>query len=522
MVRFRVAFLFLLIICSTAASYAQGASVDSSLQKIIQVWNQIKNSYIDDVDMKRLSELTIEGMLKHLDPHTVYLPPAKQKDATEKLDGLFVGIGMQYLTLNDTVVVTGTINGSPAQRVGILGGDYLLRIDDESAIGLSTDNLTKRIRGRENTQVRLLFLREKDTIPFLVNREKINLESIPSFWMSDKRTGYIKLERFARTSTKELTEALTYLKSQRMKRLILDLRGNTGGYLDIGVQVANQFLQAGQLITYTEGEHSKREDYFADGKGLFMNGEVIVLTDGATASASEIVAGALQDHDRAIILGSKTFSKGLVQRPVDLIDGSAIRLTIARYHTPSGRVIQRPYKSISSSGLLQKDSLVYYTDQGRSVSGSGGIMPDYLLPKPDSLSIANWNKAIRLSAVSVFALQKSQTLREATLAKYSNAERYIKDWRIDSCTVKEFTHILETKGVLYSKMDDMTKGMLIAMVKASIGRYLYSGDVYNRILIPTELAYIEALKLIQNKDEYATLISRSPLEVSRKIGESLP
>lgn len=514
--------LLLLILMGCVVLHGQNTVADSSLQKIIQVWNQIKSSYIDDVDMKRLSELTIEGMLKHLDPHTVYLPPAKQKDATEKLDGLFVGVGMQYLTLNDTVVVTGTINGSPAQRVGILGGDYLLKIDDESAIGLSTENLTKRIRGRENTQVRLLFLRESDTIQFLVNRERINLESIPSYWISDKRTGYIKLERFARTSTKELTEALTFLKGRGMKRLILDLRGNTGGYLDIGVQVANQFLQAGQLITYTEGENSKREDYFSDGKGLFVDGELIVLTDGATASASEIVAGALQDHDRAIILGSKTFSKGLVQRPIDLIDGSAIRLTIARYHTPSGRVIQRPYKSISSSGVLQKDSLIYLTDHGRSVSGSGGIMPDYILPKPDSLSTANWNKAIRLSAVSVFALQESQALREKILADYSDPERYVKKWTIDTCTMNEFIHVLESKGVLYSKMDDLTKGMMMAMVKASIGRYLFSADVYNRILIPTELAYIEALRLIQNKAEYSSLISRSPLEVSRKIGESLP
>jgi len=517
----KVFFLFLVIVINTSLE-AQNVVADSSLQKIIQVWNQIKNNYIDEVDMERLSELTIEGMLKHLDPHTVYLPPAKQKDATEKLDGLFVGVGLQYLLLNDTVVVTGTIAGSPAQRAGILGGDLLLKIDGESAISLTSENLTKRIRGRENTQVRLLFLREKDTLGFIVNREKITLESIASYWMADKKTGYIKLERFARTTTKEMSDALTNLKKRGMKRLVLDLRGNTGGYLDVGVQVANQFLKEGVLITYTEGEHSKRENYFADGKGIFTEGEMVVLTDGATASASEIVAGALQDHDRAIILGSKTFSKGLVQRPVDLIDGSAIRLTIARYHTPSGRVIQKPYKSMSSSGLMQKDSIVYYTDGGRKVSGSGGIMPDFIIPKPDSLSLSNWNKAIRLSAVSVFALQKSQSLKNEILSIYPKQDRFIEKWTMDTVTNKEFIHVLESKGVLFSKMDETTKGMLKALLKATIGRYLYSSDVYNRVLIPTEVAYQEALRLIHNRDLYSLLISKSPMDVSQKIGESLP
>ncbi len=392
-----------------AAQFRVGSGDDSSLRKLQFTEMAITNLYVDSVDEKKLVEDAIRGMLDKLDPHSSYLTPKEVKNLNEPLNGNFEGIGVQFNMIEDTLLVIQPVTNGPSEKVGILAGDRIVLVNDTTIAGvkMAKEEIMKRLRGPKGTKVHLGIVRQgiKDILEFTVVRDKIPVKSIDATYMIRPGIGYIRIGNFGATTHQEFLESLDKLREQGMTDLILDLQENGGGYLKAAVDIAEEFLQKGDLIVYTEGRRVPRTEYTANGGGAFLTGKVVVLVDGYTASAAEIVTGAIQDQDRGIVVGRRTFGKGLVQRPIDLPDGSMIRLTIAHYYTPSGRCIQKPYTKggnkdyamdmlnrLKSGELTNADS-VHFADslkyetlrKHRIVYGGGGIMPDEFVPLDTTL-----------------------------------------------------------------------------------------------------------------------------------------
>ena len=399
---------------------------DSPLRKLNIAEISISNLYVDDVDEKKLVEDAIRGMLSKLDPHSSYMTPKEVKDANEPLSGNFEGIGVQFNMIEDTLLVIQPVVNGPSEKVGIIAGDRIVSVNDSAIAGvkMSKEEIMKRLRGPKGTKVKLGVIRQgiKDRLTFTVVRDKIPVKSVDAVYMIRPEIGYIRIGNFGATTHQEFMEGLKTLRDQGMQHLILDLQENGGGYLKAAVDIANEFLQRGDLIVYTEGRKVPRTEYKADGGGVMRDGKVVVLVDSYTASAAEIVTGAIQDQDRGIVVGRRTFGKGLVQRPLDMPDGSMIRLTIAHYYTPSGRCIQKPYKKgenrdyamdvinrLKSGELTNADS-IHFADslkyetlrQHRTVYGGGGIMPDEYIPL-DTTLYTNYHR--ELSAKSIVLQQ---------------------------------------------------------------------------------------------------------------------
>ena len=399
---------------------------DSPLRKLNIAEISINNLYVDDVDENKLVEDAIRGMLSKLDPHSSYMTPKEVKDANEPLSGNFEGIGVQFNMIEDTLLVIQPVTNGPSEKVGIIAGDRIVSVNDSAIAGvkMSKEEIMKRLRGPKGTKVKLGVIRQgiKDRLTFTVVRDKIPVKSVDAVYMIRPQIGYIRIGNFGATTHQEFMEGLKTLRNQGMQHLILDLQENGGGYLKAAVDIANEFLQRGDLIVYTEGRKVPRTEYKADGGGLMRDGKVVVLVDSYTASAAEIVTGAIQDQDRGIVVGRRTFGKGLVQRPLDMPDGSMIRLTIAHYYTPSGRCIQKPYKKgenrdyamdvinrLKSGELTNADS-IHFADslkyetlcQHRTVYGGGGIMPDEYIPL-DTTLYTNYHR--ELSAKSIVLQQ---------------------------------------------------------------------------------------------------------------------
>ena len=392
-----------------AAQFRVGSGDDSSLRKLQFTEMAITNLYVDSVDEKKLVEDAIRGMLDKLDPHSSYLTPKEVKNLNEPLNGNFEGIGVQFNMIEDTLLVIQPVTNGPSEKVGILAGDRIVLVNDTAIAGvkMAKEEIMKRLRGPKGTKVHLGIVRQgiKDMLEFTVVRDKIPVKSIDATYMIRPGIGYIRIGNFGATTHQEFLESLDKLREQGMTDLILDLQENGGGYLKAAVDIAEEFLQKGDLIVYTEGRRVPRTEYTANGGGAFLTGKVVVLVDGYTASAAEIVTGAIQDQDRGVVVGRRTFGKGLVQRPIDLPDGSMIRLTIAHYYTPSGRCIQKPYTKggnkdyamdmlnrLKSGELTNADS-VHFADslkyetlrKHRIVYGGGGIMPDEFVPLDTTL-----------------------------------------------------------------------------------------------------------------------------------------
>lgn len=399
---------------------------DSPLRKLNIAEISINNLYVDDVDENKLVEDAIRGMLSKLDPHSSYMTPKEVKDANEPLSGNFEGIGVQFNMIEDTLLVIQPVTNGPSEKVGIIAGDRIVSVNDSAIAGvkMSKEEIMKRLRGPKGTKVKLGVIRHgiKDRLTFTVVRDKIPVKSVDAVYMIRPQIGYIRIGNFGATTHQEFMEGLKTLRDQGMQHLILDLQENGGGYLKAAVDIANEFLQRGDLIVYTEGRKVPRTEYKADGGGVMRDGKVVVLVDSYTASAAEIVTGAIQDQDRGIVVGRRTFGKGLVQRPLDMPDGSMIRLTIAHYYTPSGRCIQKPYKKgenrdyamdvinrLKSGELTNADS-IHFADslkyetlrQHRTVYGGGGIMPDEYIPL-DTTLYTNYHR--ELSAKSIVLQQ---------------------------------------------------------------------------------------------------------------------
>jgi carboxyl-terminal processing protease len=408
------------------------SSIRSRNDKLNSIINIIESNYVDSVKRSDLVETAIPAMLRKLDPHSVYIPAKDVARANEPLQGNFEGIGISFSMMTDTILVIGTIPGGPSEKLGLLAGDKIIYVNDSLVAGkhIADEKIMGMLKGPRGTVVKIKILRngQKDLIPFDITRDKIPLYSVDVDYMVNDHIGYIKINTFAMTTFDEFMKGLKSLKDQGMTGLILDLRGNSGGIMEAAIQIADQFLKEGQLIVYTKGRASPRSEARATGKGEFENGDLVVLIDEWSASASEILAGALQDNDRGTIIGRRSFGKGLVQEPIPFSDGSALRLTVARYYTPTGRSIQKPYKDgfdkyyddISnrythgelevSDSIHFSDSLKFTTPGGKIVYGGGGIMPDKFVPVDTSGASSYFAKT--RSLIPRFALKYTEKNRE--------------------------------------------------------------------------------------------------------------
>ena len=445
-------------------SYAQDDT--AHFRRIEQVNGYIEKFYVEQPDYKKITEKAVSTMLAELDPHSMYIAAKDVQRTNEGLQANFEGVGISFQIVDDTISVTDVIVGGPSEHVGLLIGDKLLMVDDTVATfkGVNNNFVFRHLRGKKGTEVRLKVKRNGLDTPleFKIIRDKVPIYSIDRYFMIDIEVGYIRLALFARTSHQELRTAISSLKKSGMKRLIFDLRGNGGGYLDIAVAVANEFLDAHRLVVYTMGEKSPRQNFVSRRGGSYTSGPLVILIDEYSASASEIVSGAVQDWDRGILVGRRSFGKGLVQRMFEIYDGAQIRLTTARYYTPSGRCIQKPYDQgtdvynqdlqrryernelVNADSINYPDSLKYKTSQGRVVYGGGGIMPDLFVPM-DTLRLSDYFLSLRSAGVfNTFALSWADAHRHDTLYKDFNS--FVLNY--DSLAVaKAFADFAATKNV---------------------------------------------------------------------------
>ena len=460
--------LFTIIICICAVTAQAQKPNNEALRKLQMAEFAITNLYVDKVDEDKLVEEAIIKMLAQLDPHSTYSDAEEVKKMNEPLQGNFEGIGVQFQMIEDTLLVVQPVSNGPSEKVGILAGDRIVAVNDSAIAGvkMSTEDIMKRLRGPKGSKVNLTIVRRgvQDPLLFTVKRDKIPILSLDASYMIQPKTGYIRINRFGATTAEEFKKAMTSLQKQGMKDLILDLQGNGGGYLNAAIDLANEFLGQKELIVYTEGRTAKRSDFYAKGNGEFRNGRLIVLVDEYTASASEIVSGAVQDWDRGIIVGRRSFGKGLVQRPIDLPDGSMIRLTIARYYTPAGRCIQRPYESgkdrnyeldlfnryehgefFSRDSIKQNEKERYNTSLGRTVYGGGGIMPDIFVPQDTTGVTSYLSTAINRGLTIQFTFQYTDNNRKK-LSQYETEEELLNYLRHQGL-VEQFVRFADSKGV---------------------------------------------------------------------------
>lgn len=478
--------------------------------KITNILNIIESNYVDSVNRNELIETAIPAMLKKLDPHSVYIPAKDLARANEPLQGNFDGIGISFNMLTDTILVISTIPGGPSEKVGLLAGDKIIFVNDSLVAGrnISDQKVMSMLKGPRGTVVKIRVQRngQKELIPFEITRDKIPMYSIDASYMVNDYIGYIKINNFAMTTFEEFMKNLRDLKIQGMESLILDLRGNSGGIMEASVQIANQFLKENQLIVYTKGRTHPRNEARATGKGEFETGDLVVLIDEWSASASEILAGAVQDNDRGTIIGRRSFGKGLVQEPVSFADGSGMRLTIARYYTPTGRSIQRSYANgfdeyyeellaraaqgdvEAADSIHNSDSLKFTTPGGRVVYGGGGIMPDEYVPV-DTSGISEYFLSVR-PLIYRFAIKYTETNREK-LSKITEPDE-MKKYLDRQSLLSQFVKYASANGVKEDREGLKISGQIIhTQLEAYIARNILDNKGFYPIWenIDTTLKY---------------------------------
>lgn len=504
----------------------------SALQKLSTVYYLIDNFYVDTADFENLTEDVIIAMLKELDPHSAYISKKDLQKANEPLEGSFEGIGVTFQIFQDTILVITPVPGGPSDKVGIMAGDKIVTIDGEDAFGKKVNNeyVAKHLRGKKGTKVTLGIKRGNDDelIDFEVVRDAIPLNSIDAAFMIDDKVGYIKLDRFAKTSMEEFEKALDELKSQKMKSLILDLRGNSGGYLNIAVELSNQFLKKDKTIVFTEGDKSPKQIFETDKNGRFTDGKLVVLIDEGSASASEIVSGAVQDWDRAVLIGRRSFGKGLVQRPFNLPDGSVIRLTTARYYTPTGRCIQRSYDKGSedyfkemtkrmehgefyhADSIQFPDSLKYSTlISERTVYGGGGIMPDIFMPVDTSFVTKLYTDLIRKGIFNRFTVDYVMDHRKEILEQYVDFDSFDKEFNITDDMIDDFKDFAEKEGVKWNdEQFERSESMIKLQLKALIARNEWDMESYYRVVMRDDKVVNKAVEILNDSNQYRKILNR--------------
>jgi len=497
-------------------------SRSTQFNKLSEIISYISNEYVDTIDQKTLVDNSIEKILQQLDPHSSYIPAEDLQAVNESLEGNFEGIGIEFYILEDTIMVVSAISGGPSEAVGILPGDRIVKVNEENVagVGISNREVLQKLRGKGGTEVNVHIARRglKNLLPFKIVRGKIPIYSVDVAYMINDSTGLIKISRFAATTFDEFKKALADLQAEGMNHLILDLRGNPGGYLDAAIRIADEFLTDKKLIVYTEGKSRPRTSYSATRQGDFETGNLAVLIDEGSASASEIVAGAVQDWDRAVIIGRRTFGKGLVQEQTVFPDGSALRLTIARYYTPTGRSIQKPYsggyedylreiQNRASHGELESadsihftDTLKYTTPGGKTVYGGGGIMPDYFIPLDTSVYSEYLQQVIANAVISQFAYDYVDKNRKA-LDGYTSVKQFINTFSVNEQFMREFVKYAQTKGVNHDEKGLKISGSLISMqLKANIGRLLFRNEGFFPVLYENDPSVIKAVQVFAGEE----------------------
>lgn len=524
----RLVLILFIFSTSWASVFAQK---DIEARKLQLALYAINNLYVDSTSQTKLVEDAITGMLENLDPHSTYTNPEETKEMTEPLAGNFDGIGIQFNMLTDTVYVIQVVSGGPSEKVGLMAGDRIVEVNDTVIAGvkMSTPEVMKRLRGPKGSEVHVKVKRgeEPQLLDFTITRGKVPVYSIDAVYMADKETGYIKLNRFAASSTKEFKEALSSLSKKGMTQLILDLQGNGGGYLNVPIELADEFLSRGKIIVYTEGNKQKRQDALSTAAGSFEKGRLVILVDEASASASEILSGAIQDWDRGVIIGRRTFGKGLVQRPLPLPDGSMIRLTVARYYTPTGRCIQKPYEkgkgdeyahdliSRYNRGELMSADSIHFPDslkaqtlaKGRTVYGGGGIMPDVFVPIDTTFYSDYHRTLVSKGLVNRVAMNYLDKHREELNKKYKKILIYKEKFIVPESLMDELLAMAEEKKISFKEEEYNRSLPLIQLqIKALIARDLFDMTEYFYIINDANRTYQEALKLINDEAKYNQIL----------------
>ena len=481
-------------------------------RKLNLILQEVGNNYVDTIDMEAMTDAAVSAALAELDPHSVYLPPVELTESETELSGNFEGIGITFNVPNDTAIVISPVQGGPSEKAGLLQGDRIVRVNDVDIAGVKMpqDSMIRLMKGPKGSKVKITVNRDGDLIPFDIVRDKIPVHCVDAAFMIDETTGYIKLSKFTRTTYKEFTEAADKLLGMGMKRLIFDLRDNTGGYFDQSWKLANEFLQRGDEVVYMEGRRRPRQDFDADGRGRLKDVQISVLIDEGTASSSEIFSGAIQDNDRGVIVGRRSFGKGLVQEPINFTDGSGIRLTVSRFYTPSGRCIQKPYgddynydiyeryahgEMTSADSMKVDTTAVFYTVRGRRVYGGGGIIPDVFVPLDTTKATTFYVNCNRKATQMRFA--------QAMLDKYRGSLSGIDDFGeldrfLDGIDLgSQFLGYAACVDGLKPKDGEWaeTEPYLIPQLKALVGRFSKLEDeAFYRFYLPIDDTIQAALK----------------------------
>lgn len=502
---------------------AQHTTAESQ-QKLDAAFNIIASQYVDKLETDALVEDAIQGILKQLDPHSVYIPSKRVEAENQKLASEFEGVGIQFNILNDTIIVISAISGGPSEKLGIMAGDKMIEIDGESVAGVSIDNegVRDRLLGKKGTKVDVKILRKgvKEPMLYTIERDKIPLFSIDAQHMVDPTTGYIKVNRFSASTTEEFRAALKDLKKEGMQNLILDLTGNGGGYLYAAFEMADEFLGWGKMIVYTEGEASPRKELRASSRGNFNEGKLVVLIDEGSASASEIVSGAVQDWDRGLIIGRRSFGKGLVQKPYRLADNSEIRLTIARYYTPTGRSIQKPYDEgrdeyytelqarmehgelFTLDSISFPDSLMYVTPNNRTVFGGGGIMPDIFIPVDTMGNTQFIRTALRQGLLNEFALTYVDENRKTLKSEYKTVTDFKQKFDVEQ-VVPDFLAFAQSREL---EMDEESLArsaeILRYQLRALIARNIWDIDAFYHVYNDYRKDFRKAMEVLRDDQTF--------------------
>lgn len=500
--------LFVILVLITAYSSVFAQSRDNLMRKLFIAESAIKGLYVDSVDENKLVEDGIRGMIEKLDPHSAYSTAKETKAMNEPLNGSFDGIGIQFNMQADTLLVIQPVLNGPSEKVGIIAGDRIISVNDTAIAGvnMSKEEIMRRLRGPKGTKVKLSVVRRgiKDVLTFIVTRDKIPVKTIDAVYMIRPQVGYIRIGSFGMTTYDEFMEGVDKLKKQGMKDLVVDLQENGGGYLVAAVQIANEFLKKHDLIVYTKGRAAERQEFKAEGNGHLLDGKVVVLINEFSASASEILTGAIQDQDRGLVVGRRSFGKGLVQRPIEFDDGSMLRLTIAHYYTPSGRCIQKPYTKgnqldyaldlekrykhgefYSADSIHFADSLKYYTlRKHRTVYGGGGIMPDYFVPLDTTIYTPFYRQIAARSYIINTNLKYVDDNRKQLKAQYPDFQKFLVSYEIPQALVDDIIKQAAKDKIKPKSDEELQKTIksLKLQMKALVARDLWDMSEYFQIM----------------------------------------
>ena len=506
---------------SSISSLSRVLSTSGMSNKVDELLSIVNAQYVDTVNVNEITEEMMADLVSKLDPHSVYIPAKDLEVVNSELEGSFSGIGVQFNIQNDTVMIVAIISGGPSEKAGLLAGDRIVRVNDSVFVGktITNEKVMKKLRGPENSKVKLGVKRNgtSEILSYSITRGEIPINSVDIAYMIEPGVGFIKVSKFAATTYSEFLNGIAKLRNKGAKKYIIDLRENSGGFMDQAINMVNEFLPAGEMIVYSQGKSYKRSDAVSDGKGSCIGVPLVVLIDEFSASASEIFAGAVQDNDRGLIIGRRSFGKGLVQQQIELSDGSAIRLTVARYYTPSGRSIQKPYvkgkadeyeldilnrfnhgEFYSKDSIQLADSLKYKTLGGRVVYGGGGIMPDIFVPRDTTEFSPYFNKVVNYGYLIQFAFQYADKNRTEL--------KKIKDWKkmdaylTSKDLLAEFVRFATTKGVVPNqKQISKSKNLILNQLKAYITRNSIGDEGFYPLIYKDDLTVKKALQQIRNK-----------------------